>query len=447
MFEKSGAELFRDPWEARKDYIRVILNRDEGNVSDFLAGNGTSLLDGSQATRALELMELQRHAMLMYTSCGWFFDDLSGIETTQVMQYAGRTIQLARKLFGQDFEDGFLKILAQAQSNTPEQGGGRHIYERTVRTATVDLSRVAAHYAISSIFEDYPEDARIFCYNVSREDYERQTEGIARAVVGRADFRSVITGESEKISFGVLHFGDHNISAGVRPYAGTAAYETMKSDALAAFGRADLPAVLRVLDRHFGELSYSLRSLFRDEQRKILRSLLGATVTEAEASYRQIFEHHAPLMRFLRSIEYPMPPSFQAAAELVINANMRRILGERPIDEGRVSEQLEEARAWSVTLTEAELAFTAENTLGGLARDFEVHPDDLDSLTALATSVISARLLPFRIDLSEVQNRYWSVLQERYSEYARRALEHDKPALDWLDHFRKLGEALGVRTE
>ncbi|MEK7247238.1 MAG: DUF3536 domain-containing protein [Chloroflexota bacterium] len=447
LYEQQAAELFRDPWEARSEYIRVILNRDDDNVSGFFAKYGTSKLDQSQATRALELMELQRHAMLMYTSCGWFFDDLSGIETTQVIQYAGRVVQLAQKLFSEDLEGGFLDILGKAQSNISEQGDGRRIYDRYVRNAAVDLSKVAAHYAVSSLFEDYPADTRVFCYRVTTEDYLRQSEGIAQMTVGRAAFQSVITGEKETKSFGVLHFGDHNITAGVRAFSGAEEYSQMKAEALAAFAKADLPEALRVLDRHFGELTYSLRTLFRDEQRKVLQSILAATVGEAEASYRQIFEHHAPLMRFLKDIGFPMPPSFQAAAELVINVNMRRILEAQPIDGVRLAEQLADAAAWAITVDEDDLAYTAEHALQSLATKLAASPDDMELLTNLELSAEAAAKLPFRIDLAEVQNRYWSVLQDCYADYTRRAAEHDNAALDWLDHFRALGARLRIRTE
>jgi hypothetical protein len=62
--------------------------------------------------------------MLMYTSCGWFFDEISGTETVQVIQYAARALQLAEELFALRLEDGFKEGLSRAQSNLPEQKDG-----------------------------------------------------------------------------------------------------------------------------------------------------------------------------------------------------------------------------------------------------------------------------------------------------------------------------------
>src|SRR5262249_1114414 len=110
-FENKGREFFRDPWEARNDYINVILNRSPENMYQFFETHATHELSGQERIVALKLLEMQRHAMLMYTSCGWFFDELSGIETTQVIQYAARTLQLYEEIFGEVIEPAFLDRL------------------------------------------------------------------------------------------------------------------------------------------------------------------------------------------------------------------------------------------------------------------------------------------------------------------------------------------------
>ncbi|HZD05619.1 MAG TPA: DUF3536 domain-containing protein, partial [Longimicrobiales bacterium] len=154
-WEQAASEVFRDPWKARDRYVEVILDRSDATLERFLARNGaSSAADGE--TRALRLLELQRHLLLMYTSCGWFFDDISGIETVQVLRYAGRVLHLAEELFPDlQLEDAFLDRLEKAPSNVPEAGNGKRVFQRSVQPSRVDLAKAAAHYAVSSVFDHY----------------------------------------------------------------------------------------------------------------------------------------------------------------------------------------------------------------------------------------------------------------------------------------------------
>ncbi|MBC7104501.1 MAG: DUF3536 domain-containing protein, partial [Firmicutes bacterium] len=124
LYEEYGDRYLKDPWAARDDYITVILDRRAENVDRFLERHAVRPLDRREQVTVLKMLELQRHAMLMFTSCGWFFDEISGIETVQVLQYAGRAIQLAEEVSGRKIEAQFLEILAQAKSNIPEHGDG-----------------------------------------------------------------------------------------------------------------------------------------------------------------------------------------------------------------------------------------------------------------------------------------------------------------------------------
>ncbi len=114
IFEQHGARVLRDPWAAREDYVDVILDRSDESVARFVLRHAVG--DAPQVNTILELLEMQRNAMLMYTSCGWFFSDISGIETVQVLHYAGRVIQLAERISGTSIEPHFLDLLsARAQ--------------------------------------------------------------------------------------------------------------------------------------------------------------------------------------------------------------------------------------------------------------------------------------------------------------------------------------------
>src|SRR5437016_3652062 len=269
-FEVKGRELFKDPWQARNQYISVILNRMPDNVEKFFNEQATRQLNPEERIIALKIMEMQRHAMLMYTSCGWFFDELSGLETTQVIQYAARTIQLYHEIFGETIEPVFLERLELAKSNIPEYQNGRVIYEKFVRPAMVDRRKVAAHYALISLFENHPDETKVYCYRVKTEDMSSIESGRSKLVVGRAHITSEITEESDDFTFGALYMGNHSMNAGVRPYHGEEDYNALKQELSDPFNRADLPEFIRLLDKNFGESTYSLRSIFHDDQRQIL---------------------------------------------------------------------------------------------------------------------------------------------------------------------------------
>ena len=135
-FEATRATLFRDPWQARDDSIQLVLDADASREL-FLFEHAGRWFTAEEQWRALAFLELQRMLLMMYTSCGWFFNDVSGIETIQILKYAGRAIDLMEQLSLPSVRDRFLEILAQAKSNRPEMGAGADIYRRFVEPLKV----------------------------------------------------------------------------------------------------------------------------------------------------------------------------------------------------------------------------------------------------------------------------------------------------------------------
>ncbi|HVS01245.1 MAG TPA: DUF3536 domain-containing protein, partial [Thermoanaerobaculia bacterium] len=355
-YQEAAGELFADPWAARDEYVAVVLDRSPEVRQTFLArhGAGGDRVDG---TRAWELLEMQRHALLMYTSCGWFFNELSGIETVQILQYAARALQLGEKLFGERFEEPFVQRLARAESNLPQVGDGRAVWERMVLPAELDLPRVGAHYAVSSLFSDYPEKATIYCYDVRQKSARRLEAGEAKLAVGQVEIRSRITGERGDFTFGSVHLGGHLINGGVRVSGPPERREEIARELVEAFERADLTHIIRLLDRQFPGSVHNLASLFRDEQRKVLDQVLGETLARVEAEFRQIYERQAPLMRFLRELGTPLPRPLQAAAEHVLNLDLAAFLADPTTDRAEVERLLAEAEGWGLELDVAGLRF------------------------------------------------------------------------------------------
>ncbi|AKX94621.1 glycoside hydrolase [Moorella thermoacetica] len=444
-FEGRARQFLKDPWAARNDYIAVILDRSPENFDRFLGQHATRILNQEEKITVLKLLELQRHAMLMFTSCGWFFDEISGIETVQVIKYAGRVIQLAQELFNESPEPRFMEMLAQAKSNIPEHRDGAHIYEKFVKPAMVDLLKVGAHYALCSLYETYDQHSRIFCYDVYREDYQNRLAGTARLAVGRAQVTSQITQESIKISYGAVTLGNHNVSGGVQVYTNDDSYQRMVQELTGAFDRADFNEVIRLLDQHFAGATYSLRQLFRDKQRMVLDIILESTLAEAAEDYRRIYDRHAPLMRFLKDLNIPQPRALQAAAEFVLNTSLRQAFAGDNLDLEHIKALLGEAEMAGVPLDGEGLGYVLEQTLKQMAEKLLGQPDDQVFIGRLDAVISLVRSLPFEVNLWKVQNAYYRLLQTVYPGYREKARQGDGEARAWLDLFNSLGDKLQVR--
>ena len=447
LFESKARKFLRDPWKARNDYITVILNREPENIDRYIAAHATRELSEEEKVVVLKLMELQRHAMLMYTSCGWFFDEVSGIESVQVVQYAARALQLARELWDRDLEPGFLERYQAAKSNLPHARNGRIIYENYVKPAIMDWPKAVAHYAISSLFKEYAEKTRIFSFSVQDEHRHFVTSGKTRLAVGRTRILSEITHESDLFVYAVLYMGEHNVTGGVRKFDSLETYEAVLGEIKAAYESAELPETIRVLDRHFGEVSYSLKSLFKDEQRRILNEILASTREDLENRFRLITERYTPLMKFLDSVGAPPPPGLRSASDFVLHSDIWRQLQGEPLDLGHLSTLLDEARGRNGEVLDADICYAITSRMEQLMRELAANPDGVEGMRILEQLAGMVVNLPLNLNLSKVQNVYWEMFQSLAPGFRLRADEGDGGAQAWLEHFKGLGQRLGFATK
>jgi alpha-amylase/alpha-mannosidase (GH57 family) len=448
LTEREGNKLFKDVWAARDAYISVVLDRSEETVEEFLREHRHHRLTIDERERALELMEMQRHTQLMYTSCAWFFDDISGIETVQIIAYAARVLQLAECAFGAaaaGFESAFLRRVAEAKSNDPSAGDGAQLYRKKVASLQLGLEQVAAHYAISSIFTSFADETDLYCYRVRRNSYDIHTSGRGRLALGRATIASTITGEEKSYSFAVLHFGDQNITAAVKPYssADAASFETFKEEAAAQVLRADFPDVIRLIDRYYGHIDYSLTSLFTDDQRRIVRLILNSTLWDIEKSLTTIYEDHASLLHYLSQAGLPKPPALALAAGFAVNAGLRRSLEGDPIDLALMRSYLKLAKADGVPLETATLSYLADQRMKLATVELQMSTGSCEMLDRALTLARTLTELPFELNLWQAQNVWYEIM--RSSNYALTSLApEDRPR--WDQEFAELGRLLNIDT-
>ncbi|MEI9981638.1 MAG: DUF3536 domain-containing protein [Edaphobacter sp.] len=450
LAEQLAQHFLKDLWIAREGYIQVILDRSPASIIKFFDQYSSRTLSELERITVLELMELERHTQLMYTSCGWFFDEISGIETVQVIAYAGRVLQLARKLFGEPghaLEANFLSILAKAKSNLPEIGDGAEVYRRYINSMQIGLEQVGAHYAVSSIFRAYPEHGELFCFDVHRESHETFSSGRGRVAVGRALIYSRITEEAEDICFAVLHLGDQNLSAAVKRYnaqdpAEVAAFNQFTTEIGTAIRRANLPEVIRLIDRFFGDMSYSLTSLFADEQHRILNTILNQTISEMEDSLRKIYEDHASLLHFLTETGMAAPPALASAARFAINAALRRAIEAEDFNPDTIETLLQRAQIDQVPLDTQLLSYTAGQRMKrAMVRLEACASGDPSAAGALTTALVIAETIhkmPFEVNLWQAQNIWNDLLRRSDTNYW---------SAEWKEDFKKLGKAMNISVD
>ena len=409
-FESEAGRTLRDPWAARDDYIELILDRSDDAIGGFLDRHAKRPLSDDDTVRTLRLLEMQRHAMQMYTSCGWFFDEVSGIETVQVMLYAARVMQLAALTLGESLESEFTEALASAPSNIPEIGSGAAVYERFVGPSVVNLPRAGAHFAISSLFSATPEDSDVYCYATKLLDEKRLTLGATRLVVGRVRITSRITRASDELTYAALHAGTHVITGGSRWGGGHEEFERLQGLFEGPFEGGDLAGVMRLMEGEFEESSFSLGALFRDEQRRIAERLSESATEQVEAFYATLHDRYLPLVRYLAGLGASVPPALSLLGRFTVNRAIVEELGRTTPDLDRVGELLANSKRESIPLDEAEIAYAFEHLLARLSELVLDGAGDGADLGTILRAVELTRTLSFEVDLTPAQRLAYELL-------------------------------------
>ncbi len=446
-FEQRAKDVLKDPWAARDEYIHLILDRGDESQKRFFERHAAGVLSDDQVVDALRLLELQRHAMLMFTSCGWFFDEISGLETVQVLQYAARAIQLAEEVLDLQLESAFLERLEAARSNIAEFENGRKIYEMWIKPARVDLRRLGVHFAFSSLFDSYSEVATVHSYDIRRERHELSEVGKTRFLLGRAEFSSRITRARTTLSYAVLHMGDHSLVGGVREFQGEEAFESLRAQAMALYQRADFGGLMAFLNEQFGASIYSLATLFRDEQRRVVGRIVEDRVAEMQTQLRHLFENNAPLLRFLVDHSLPLPRAFLSVAESVLNAELCAALGAPDPDLKRAASLWAETTACpGVHLDVETLGFVLGDALRGAMERLSVEPCNAELLTNCHAIAEFVRETSLPVNLAESQNLYDRIRRSETSQRRTAAVAGDSGTSEWCRQFDALGEKFHFRT-
>ena len=430
FYEARASAWLKDPWEARDSYVDVVLDRTPQRLHAWLARHQRAALDDAAHVEVRRLLEMQRNRMLMYTSCGWFFDELSGLEPVQILKYAAMAIQYLRDLGGGVIEPEFVRRLEAAPSNVRDYGDGGEVYRRLIQPAVVDWRRVIAHNAITGLLAEQPDEGRVYAWRIDRVEETREAYYGTAMRIGHVRTTSEMTGDTREAMYAVVHFGGHDFSCGIRAWDDQAAYDSMRADLLRRYAQHSMADMVRGLDEYFAREIYGLPHLFIEQRRRVLGQVIQAMQDRHEETYLRIWEESRKLMRYLRQAEAPIPEVFRLTAKHVIE---KAIIGDlqRTLELGGIPERAfelaDEAQMLGITLDLTPGRFAMRGATARALQNLSAAPT-AERVAATIALITGLQRLGVRFGLWRTQNEFFELWRER---------PHARPIL------RPLAETLG----
>lgn len=443
IFEKESVRLLRDPWAARNDYIDILLQKhDASAIKKFFDKHAIRELSDNERTMVLRLMAMQRQAILMYTSCGWFFDEISGIETNQIMQYALRAMDYAQDIAHISLHEQFERNLSLAPSNVFVNGA--ESYRHHVIPTRVTLERVAMHFAVASLFEDHPEELNLFNYTASVGFLEKIEAGTPQLVGGRLHIKSKITGYERDFCFAVLYLGQQHIIGNISESMPPSTFEEMWTRTASAFRAANMGEVIGALQQYFGPEKFTLSSLFKDERSKIIREITETSMLVAEANFKNVFNDNYQLMSGLQAERLQVPDTWRNVAAYVLNTELLDFFTfSEPVDPRKLKRIAEDIKRWQINLTDPEtVELAVSNRIFSEINALNMEASSLTRVVWLneVISILKAQT-SLKLDIWRAQNVFYLLTKG----YRKGLWEFANE--EWKNAFEKLAILLKVRLK
>lgn len=418
VFEAEGPKYFNDnPWAIRNKYIDVILDRNYVTIRKFQKENFKPDLTEEQKVKGMELLEIQRQAMLMYTSCGWFFSEISGIETVQIMKYAARAMQLVARFTNEDFETHFKDILSQAKSNIAEFGTGKDIYERFVKPSVVTAKQLACLWAISSLYQDFEDEEDVYCYTVKRHSYQKVQKGSSNFLVGHIEISSKVTLQKADLMFALMQYAGGDFHCAIKEFSNDAEFNELQTTLIKTFALNPITEIIRTLDEKFGKEYFTLKDIFIEERKKILQILLKDQLEKFGNTYKEMYDQGKGSIYHMQNLGLEIPKEFKISAEYALSHRYNDLLaGSDGFVEAPIVQQIKdinfEAKKMNIAIDKTpsnkNFAKRIITNLNRLTKSFEIQ--QADTIIELFEMI---EKLDLQIDISEAQNIYYNKIYHR----------------------------------
>ncbi len=453
LFETEGPKYFsKNCWDVRNNYIDVILDRSSLSVNKFHKENFLPDLSDEDKVKAMELLEIQRQAQLMYTSCGWFFSEISGIETVQIMKYAARAMQLAAVFTKKDFETRFTEILSEAKSNITEYGTGRDIFNNFVKPSIVTTKQVASLWAISSLYQDFEDEEDVYCYSITRNDYQKVQKGNSNFVVGHIELRSRITLQKSNLMFALMQYSGGDFHCAIKEYSDDFEYNKMKNDLIKTFMLNPLTEIIRALDENFGKDYFTLKDIFIEERRKILQRLLKDKMEKFAQIYQDMYDEGKGSIYHMQTLGLAIPDEFKIAAEYALSRKFNELIADSNgfVEPAVLQQAMDinfEAKSMGIKLDKQPsnniFSKKIRQNINRLAYSFEIQQADV--VLELFEYI---EKLELEVDISEAQNIFFSKIYLNIGEIIESSQNSNRKSdRRFVEMLLDIGSKLNINTE
>ena len=452
IFEREGAHYFSSPWAARNEYISMIVDRSFESRERFFMLNAARDLKAEEQVRALKLLEMQRNAQLMFTSCGWFFDDISGLEATQILKYADRALQLAETFTGHDIATPFLEKLSQAQSNVPGIGTGRDMYVRDIKPGRISMEKLLNQFALMSAFDTASERKQhIYNYSVKVMEYEKQERAQSFLITGRVRMTSGVTIETQEFFYALAYLGSYYFRCVIGQIITGVDYKQAKDELLSCFVE-DPEAIVQKMTEMFGEHYYTLRDMMQEDRQQILQMLISNRLEAYEHTIARVYDENRETIEGAIKEGLRIPLEFQAAAEHTLGRRMEQelaLFGER-FDElkarGVIKNIVLEAREYGYSLKTKRIKQLLRGILKAKIERLRNDCNEQEILWLLRLIEFSAEL-DVQVNTNEAQNSLYIILKARLPELAGRAQAGDEASRRTAQALIQLAGKMQFKTE
>lgn len=453
IYEEHGKKYFNnDVWEVRNKYVDVILDRGDMNVRKFQQENFLPNLSDEDKVRAMELLEIQRQSMLMYTSCGWFFSEISGIETVQIMKYAARAMQLAAKFTDKNIEEHFLNILAEAKSNIPEHGTGKDIFERFVKPSIVTAKQIASLWALSSLYQDFEDEEDVYCYTITKKAYKKVHKGTSTFIIGHIEVQSKITLQKSNLIFALMQYSGGDFHCAIKEYSDEAEFNKIKTELIKTYLMNTLTEIIRALDEYFGKEYFTLKDIFIEERRKILQILLKGKLEKFAQTYQEMYDDGKGAIYNLQGLGLKIPDEFKISAGYALSHKFNDIVAHSGgfLESDLIQQAMDinfEAKKMDVTLDKKPSnAIFSKKILQNMNR--LVHSFEIQQADVLLEIFDTIEKLELQVDISEAQNMYFAKIYHRIGDIIENGLSNKRSNnKKFIEMLLDIGSKLNINTE